>query len=146
MDCGAKVLHLVGKGDVQIQLPPGNISTPLRKAPSGHMAMAIDENDKVTEQKGGVAEASLQLHTNDPSASSGEQLRPMHHDRGSSQLQVSGGANPVVQGQLRRGDERATELAGGSSSSAAPEPQGAGRTRATVTEAAVVAEPRDFSV
>ena len=56
------MLHLVGKGDVQLQLPPGCLTIPLRKAPSGHLVMVIDEYDKVSEQKEGVAEASLQLH------------------------------------------------------------------------------------
>ena len=70
LDCGARMLHLVGKGDAQLQLPPGSLSIPLRKAPSGHLVMVIDEYDKVSEQKGCVAEASLQLHTESSTSAS----------------------------------------------------------------------------
>ena len=65
------MLHLVGQGEVQLMLPPDSVSIPLHKAPSGHLVMIIDDFEGVTKTKGGVPEASLQLHssTEAPAAS-----------------------------------------------------------------------------
>ena len=62
LDTGGRMLHLVGRGDVQLTLPPGSVSIPLHKAPSGHLVMIIDDYEKVSEKKGGIKEAPLQLH------------------------------------------------------------------------------------
>ena len=43
-------------------LPPLSVSIPLHKAPSGHLVMVIDDYEEVTTAKGGIPEASLQLH------------------------------------------------------------------------------------
>jgi hypothetical protein len=62
LDCGSLTLHLVGQGEVQLVLPPGSMSIPLQKAPSGHLVMVIDDFEKVSQSSGGLPEASLQLH------------------------------------------------------------------------------------
>ena len=48
---------------MEIKLPPGSVSIPLHKAPSGHLVMIIDEYEKIAAKRGGVPEASLQLHS-----------------------------------------------------------------------------------
>jgi len=63
LDCGNRMLHFVGPGGAQITLPPGSISIPLQKAPSGHLVMIIDAYEHVQGVQGGLPEASLQLHS-----------------------------------------------------------------------------------
>ena len=63
LDCGNRVLHLVGKGEVQIQLPPGSTSIPLQKAPSGHLVMVVDDFENAVRKQGGLPEQALQLHS-----------------------------------------------------------------------------------
>ena len=132
------MLHLVGRGEVQLQLPPGSISIPLKKAPSGHLVMVIDDYDKVPDRRGGVEDASLQLHTDEPrestSSSSGE---PLPHDRGDSQIRTPGGAHPVVQGELCRGDASASQGA---------QREAASKSKAKAVRFAAPASPRNFSI
>ena len=64
MDMGNRMLHVPGPGDVQIILPPGSTSVPLRKVPSGHLVMIIDDFERVPKHpKGALPERTLQLHT-----------------------------------------------------------------------------------
>ena len=37
LDTGSRMLHFPGPGDVKLILPPGSVSIPLEKAPSGHL-------------------------------------------------------------------------------------------------------------
>ena len=76
LDCGSRMLHLVGQGEVQLTLPPGSVSIPLQKAPSGHLVMVIDEYEEVAASRGGLPEASLQLHTVAAASSSRGQAPP----------------------------------------------------------------------
>ena len=61
LDTGNKILHYPGPGEIEIKLPPGSISIPLEKAPSGHLVMPIDEYERAVDAKGGTPETSLQL-------------------------------------------------------------------------------------
>ena len=54
LDMGTRKLHLPGHGDVQFELPPGSLTIPLEKAPSGHLCMPVDGYDKVPAQTGGL--------------------------------------------------------------------------------------------
>jgi len=63
LDTGNKMLHYPGPGEINIQLPPGSISIPLEKAPSGHLVMPVDEYERVANKTGGTPETSLQLAT-----------------------------------------------------------------------------------
>ena len=62
IDAGKRMLYFVGKGEAKIELPPGSAAIPLKKAPSGHLVIEIDEYEKLKPHKGGLPEASLQLH------------------------------------------------------------------------------------
>jgi len=62
LDCGKRMLHLVGPGEATLSLPPGSVSIPLQKAPSGHLVMVVDDFETVIPGRGGLPEASLQLH------------------------------------------------------------------------------------
>jgi hypothetical protein len=57
------MLHYPGPGPINVQLPPGSISIPLEKAPSGHLVMVVDEYERVAARSGGTPETSLQLTT-----------------------------------------------------------------------------------
>ena len=61
LDTAGRKLYYPGPGEVTINLPPGSITIPLEKAPSGHLVIPIDEYERVTSQKGGTPETSLQL-------------------------------------------------------------------------------------
>ena len=63
LDTGNRKLYYPGPGEVKIILPPGSITIPLEKAPSGHLVMPIDEYDRTTKKTGGTPETSLQLAT-----------------------------------------------------------------------------------
>ena len=61
LDTGTRMLHFPGPGPVEIVLPPGSISVPLEKAPSGHLVMVVDDYERVVQKSGGTPETSLQL-------------------------------------------------------------------------------------
>jgi len=67
LDTGNRQLHFPGPGTVKIELPPGSISVPLEKAPSGHLIMPLDAYDKVPQTTGGLdpADSALTLITQD---------------------------------------------------------------------------------
>ena len=69
LDCGKRMLHLPGDGDVEIILPPGSVSYPLEKVPSGHLALVIDNYEKLKAKAGGIPETSMNLHSNIPESS-----------------------------------------------------------------------------
>ena len=65
---------------MKFELPPGSMRIPLKKAPSGHLVMVIDDYEKVVERRGGLPHASLQLLSREESGaassdSAGEQRR-----------------------------------------------------------------------
>ena len=62
IDTGIRMLHFLCKGEAKIELPPGSAAIPLRKAPSGHLVIEIDDYEALKPHKGGVPDASLQLH------------------------------------------------------------------------------------
>ena len=66
LDCGKQQLHFVGDGEVELKLPPGSISIPLHKAPSGHLTMIIDDYKALSAQLGGVPETPMNFHANFP--------------------------------------------------------------------------------
>ena len=53
LDCGKRMLNLPGDGDVEIILPPGSVSYPLEKVPSGHLARVINNYEKLKAKTGG---------------------------------------------------------------------------------------------
>ena len=59
LDTGTRMLHFLGPGDVHIQLPPGSISIPLEKAPSGHLVIPINQYDQINQKGGGLKDHSL---------------------------------------------------------------------------------------
>ena len=59
-------LHFVSEGDVEIKLPSGSVTVPLEKLPSGHLAMVIDDYERLQAQQGGVQTVPMQLHANMP--------------------------------------------------------------------------------
>ena len=64
LDTGNRTLIFPGPGDIKFELPPGSITIPLEKAPSGHLVMVIDDFEKLTaRQTGGLKEHSLQFPT-----------------------------------------------------------------------------------
>ena len=72
LDVENRMLHFPGPGEVKIVLPPGSVSHPLEKAPSGHLVLVIDDYERVVApQKGGVAEEPVNLlaqSASDPAA------------------------------------------------------------------------------
>ena len=66
LDTAQRQLIFPGPGDVKIELPPGSTVIPLEKAPSGHLVMVIDDYEHLAQKAGGLAEASLSLHTSAP--------------------------------------------------------------------------------
>ena len=104
LDCGTKKLHLLGRGEAQITLPPGSVSIPLHKAPSGHLVMIIDNYEHMQSARGGIAEASLQLHTDvqDPDAELQSTPSRVHHMRashGEDRVSQSQGSSTVVKAE-----------------------------------------------
>ena len=63
------MLHVPGDGDVEIVLPPGSVSYPLEKVPSGHVALVIESYEKLKAKAGGIPETSMHLHSNIPESS-----------------------------------------------------------------------------
>ena len=61
LDNGKRMLHLPGDGVFDIVLPPGSVSYPLDKVPSGHLALAVDTYEKLNKKTGGVPDTSLDL-------------------------------------------------------------------------------------
>ena len=66
IDTDRRQLIFPGPGEVKIELPPGSTVIPLQKAPSGHLVMEIDDYEHVAKKNGGLAEASLSLHSSAP--------------------------------------------------------------------------------
>ena len=65
LDMGRQELVLPGGGDRSESWPAGTTRIPLRKAPSGHLVMIIDEYERAVANRGSSAlpERSLQLHS-----------------------------------------------------------------------------------
>ncbi len=63
LDVDKRMLYFPGPGEVQIILPPGSLELPLGKVPSGHLAIIIDDYEKIAKRRGGIPERTLQLHT-----------------------------------------------------------------------------------
>jgi hypothetical protein len=63
LDVHKQMLYFPGPGEVQVILPPGSLEIPLAKVPSGHLAIIIDDYEKIVKRKGGIPERTLQLHT-----------------------------------------------------------------------------------
>jgi hypothetical protein len=64
LDTGKRLLHFPGPGEVEIKLPPGSVSIPLEKAPSGHLVIPIDDFESISnQQRGGLREHSLQFQS-----------------------------------------------------------------------------------
>ena len=63
------MLHLFGDGNVEVILPPGSVSYPLEKVLSGHLALVIDNYEKLKAKTGGIPETSMNLHSNIPESS-----------------------------------------------------------------------------
>ena len=63
LDTGNRKLHFPGPGEVQFVLPPGSVSIPLEKSPSGHLVIPIDQYDQVSQKRGGLKEHSLNFPT-----------------------------------------------------------------------------------
>ena len=61
VDTGNRTLIFPGKGDVKLELPPGSITVPLQKAPSGHLVLVVDDYENAISKQGGTPEVSLQL-------------------------------------------------------------------------------------
>ena len=51
IDCHGLKLHLLGAGDLQLNLPPGTRTFPLEMSEGGHMILPIGEFDLLKEQK-----------------------------------------------------------------------------------------------
>ena len=65
LDTGRQELVLPGGGERSESWPSGTTRIPLRKAPSGHLVMIIDEFERAVADRGTSAlpERSLQLHS-----------------------------------------------------------------------------------
>ena len=61
LDTGKRQLIYPGPGEVTWNPPPGSVTIPLEKAPSGHLVMPIDEYERCPKHKGGTPETSLNL-------------------------------------------------------------------------------------
>ena len=105
LDVGSRQLIFPGPGKVEYKLPPGSITIPLEKAPSGHLCMVVDAYKAVPKQHGGLSEpdSSMALHaaasvleTPGTSSASGAFL-PADHPRnmlGVAQVFPGGAAAP----------------------------------------------------
>ena len=62
LDFGTKLCHIPGPGEVIITLPPGSITIPMERAPSGHFVLPVDGFDQVPERRHGIPEVPLALH------------------------------------------------------------------------------------
>ena len=79
LDCGRQMLTFPGQGDIQMVLLPGSLEVPLQKAPSGHLAMVIDDYEQVVQRAGGLPAPKTQLHSavgELPSQASGSEEPP----------------------------------------------------------------------
>ena len=63
LDMGNRKLYLPGPGEIEVVLPPGSISIPLEKAPSGHLVMPVDAFEKLAKKESGLPERTVQLHS-----------------------------------------------------------------------------------
>ena len=62
MDVGQRRLIFPGPGPVEYNLPPGSITVPLEKAPSGHLCMVVNAyQEKPAAKTGGVAMPKQEL-------------------------------------------------------------------------------------
>jgi len=61
LDTGNRTLIFPGRGNVDWTLPPGSVTVPLHKAPSGHLVMVVDDFERAVTKPGGTPEISLQL-------------------------------------------------------------------------------------
>ena len=66
LDCGKRMLHLPGDGNVEIVLPLGSVSYPFEKVPSGHLALVIVNYEKLKAKTGGIPQTPMNLHSNIP--------------------------------------------------------------------------------
>ena len=63
LDMGNHELIIPGPGGIKYELSPGSVRIPLKKAPSRHLVMIIDDYENaVKASKGGLPHASLQFH------------------------------------------------------------------------------------
>ena len=62
LDIGNRTLHMLCKGKAQLELPPGTLSVPLEKSPSGHLVMTIDSFEDIQRQRGGLPQRSINWH------------------------------------------------------------------------------------
>ena len=68
LDMGNQELILPGPGGIKYDLSPGSVRIPLKKAPSGHLVMVVDDfENAVKESRGGLPNASLQFHAREAS-------------------------------------------------------------------------------
>ena len=71
LDVNTRQLHFPGPGEVQIILPPGSVSHPLEKAPSGHLLLVVDDYEHLAEPKrGGLPDEPIQLLSSSQSSAS----------------------------------------------------------------------------
>ena len=64
MDMGNHQLILPGSGDAQVVWPAGTIKIPLKKAPSGHLVMVVDEFERALKTRdSAVPPRSVALHS-----------------------------------------------------------------------------------
>ena len=61
LDMGSRKLILPGPAGVKYDIPPGSISIPLEKAPSGHLVMVIDSYEKLKRGTGSVPPRTVNL-------------------------------------------------------------------------------------
>jgi len=62
LDIGNRTLHMLSKGKAKLELPPGTLSVPLEKSPSGHLVMTIDSFEDIQRQRGGLPQRSINWH------------------------------------------------------------------------------------
>ena len=66
LDMGSHELIIPGPGEVKYELSPGSVRIPLKKAPSGHLVMIVDDYENaMNASRGGLPHASLQFHARD---------------------------------------------------------------------------------
>ena len=68
LDTGNHELILPGPGEVEYRWPAGTVSIPLRKAPSGHLVMVIDDFENATRSKV-LPERTVELLVSEPASS-----------------------------------------------------------------------------